>query len=701
MAIDVTIHTGYATVGDEVVPLYSGEVHFWRIQAANWRPILEKVRELGLHVVATYVAWNFHEVAPGQYDFTGETTPEHNLRGFLALTQEMGFKVLLRPGPYIYSEWPHGGVTAEAAQYHRLDPRFLALAKTWIDAVSALIAPYQATRGGHVIALQPDNEPYPAIPSQGAEIGCFDAPGLFKEWLATRYDHDLARLNHAWRTEYTAFSQAIIHWEEPYINRVDVPENGRLLPEPQYEARVLDAQEFVEWYACEIIHWTGDTYRAAGIDVPFFSNGWHPYAQNFHETHKIAPLCGVDLYPSAFFNTSTFLPGGNDWDYCMEILKVQENNCGWGYSAELESGLWEGGAGGVDLSPQSTAFMNRALIANGLKAWNWYVIVNRDNWYHSPINQFGRETPFFGAHQQVVQLAERLQLHTLHRAPAVSLVTLRRQRLTDSGNWAHVWGALTSSGVDFETVDCRYAQPQCDLILYGGSQFIEADEAANLRAAVEAGATLVVFNRFPVQNRLGEPVNPFDLPAPDGQRPIMSPFSVTWDAHSATIPHGGHLGKFWTLYFGREPEGATPIFALPLEKNAEVLVDIRTTDRSANTYRFGFIKPCGKGQVVVLGVSPFPGAMPLIKALTGKSYKIETLTAQTAVTCWAGPDVQYAFLINRNANPLPIALQLDPAVYPGVTALEQVETGERYRVDADGRAYVPMQGYEVVVVRLV
>lgn len=48
-----------------------------------------------------YVAWNFHEPQPGQYEFTGDHDVEH----FIQLAHELGLLVILRPGPYICAEW--------------------------------------------------------------------------------------------------------------------------------------------------------------------------------------------------------------------------------------------------------------------------------------------------------------------------------------------------------------------------------------------------------------------------------------------------------------------------------------------------------------------------------------------------------------------------------------------------------------------
>ncbi len=52
-----------------------------------------------------YVPWNLHEPFPGQYNWEGFA----DLEAYLALAQQQGLYVLLRPGPYICAEWDFGG----------------------------------------------------------------------------------------------------------------------------------------------------------------------------------------------------------------------------------------------------------------------------------------------------------------------------------------------------------------------------------------------------------------------------------------------------------------------------------------------------------------------------------------------------------------------------------------------------------------
>jgi beta-galactosidase len=116
-------------VGEQTIPLVSGEVHYWRLEPDAWPQALSRVREMGLSVVASYICWDYHQLDGGRFDFHGDTNPRRNLVAFLDLLTREDFWIILRPSPYIYSEWRNKGVPDEAACYHRLHPTFLEMAQ--------------------------------------------------------------------------------------------------------------------------------------------------------------------------------------------------------------------------------------------------------------------------------------------------------------------------------------------------------------------------------------------------------------------------------------------------------------------------------------------------------------------------------------------------------------------------------------------
>src|SRR5580700_4763657 len=52
--------------------IISGAIHYARVPRAYWRDRLRKAHVMGLNTVETYVFWNKHEAAPGEFDFSGQ-----------------------------------------------------------------------------------------------------------------------------------------------------------------------------------------------------------------------------------------------------------------------------------------------------------------------------------------------------------------------------------------------------------------------------------------------------------------------------------------------------------------------------------------------------------------------------------------------------------------------------------------------------
>jgi beta-galactosidase len=170
--------------GTAPVRLLAGEFHYFRIPAAYWADRLARVASLGLNTLQIYVPWNFHERAPGHVTWSGRA----DLASFLDLAASAGFKILLRPGPYICAEWDGGGlpwwlrspaVAGGAAggggwrpdgrlRPRSADPLFLGHVSRWFAThLLPLLAPYMVHAGGPILAVQVENE-----------YGfCGDAPG--------------------------------------------------------------------------------------------------------------------------------------------------------------------------------------------------------------------------------------------------------------------------------------------------------------------------------------------------------------------------------------------------------------------------------------------------------------------------------------------------------------------------------------------
>ncbi len=137
----------------------SGEMHYPRVPREYWRDRMKKMRALGLNTLCTYVFWNLHEPRPGEFDFSGNL----DLAEYLRTAQQEGLWVLLRPGPYICSEWDFGGfpawLLADPEMHVRTtDPKFLQAAEKYMKRVGKEAAHLEIAKGGPILAVQVENE---------------------------------------------------------------------------------------------------------------------------------------------------------------------------------------------------------------------------------------------------------------------------------------------------------------------------------------------------------------------------------------------------------------------------------------------------------------------------------------------------------------------------------------------------------------
>ena len=203
------------------------ELEYYRSDPSHLEARLLLCKQAGYTTIQTYVPWNVHENTRGTLDFTGQThpvivgdhadeyqieTPDQELAaggyesrvvantdliGFIKACTAHGFKVILRPGPFISDEWRNGGLPDWlGAAYPNMfmrgphgtslepgfpfsppagtvigggplyyfsgpsyaDPDYIREASRWMTAFAQAVKPYLATQGGPVTSMQVDDE---------------------------------------------------------------------------------------------------------------------------------------------------------------------------------------------------------------------------------------------------------------------------------------------------------------------------------------------------------------------------------------------------------------------------------------------------------------------------------------------------------------------------------------------------------------
>ena len=159
MAGTVEIDKREIRVDGNPVQILSGAMHYFRIHPDYWRDRIVKLRQCGLNTLESYLAWNVHEPKEGEFDFTGGK----DFSRYFELAAEEGLMVIVRPGPYICSEWDLGGLPAwllakPGMRLRCMNKPYLDAVEHYLDAIIPQLRRLQWTAGGPVIAIQLENE---------------------------------------------------------------------------------------------------------------------------------------------------------------------------------------------------------------------------------------------------------------------------------------------------------------------------------------------------------------------------------------------------------------------------------------------------------------------------------------------------------------------------------------------------------------
>ena len=153
------------SIAGQRVWLVSGEMHYARTPRELWRSRIQAAKQAGLNCISTYVFWNLHEPAPGKFNFEGDA----DLRHFVELIAEEEMYCILRPGPYVCSEWDFGGLPAwlhdvDDIKLREANGPFLEATSRYFAAMLDQVKDLQVNSrgggrtGGPIVLMQAENE---------------------------------------------------------------------------------------------------------------------------------------------------------------------------------------------------------------------------------------------------------------------------------------------------------------------------------------------------------------------------------------------------------------------------------------------------------------------------------------------------------------------------------------------------------------
>jgi beta-galactosidase len=411
--VTITLNTNGLQLNGQTIPVYSGTIHYWRLDREKWPLILDQAKSLGFNMIETYITWSAHETAPGRFDW-GQGDPRKDLEAFLELCEARGLWLLARPGPLINAEltdfgFPEWVVMDPAVQARTaldtihfdaawgLHPphqfpvpsyaseKFYQHVAGWFDAVCPILARHLAPRGC-VVAVQSDNETCYLFHDQAyaTDYGP-DSLTLYRSMLKDNYG-DIESLNAAYGRQYADFSDVEPPRDCEVQTRADVPRHLDWVKYKEYQIR---------WSVARLAR----MMRERGlVGVPIFHDVAFQWSSPLDITAMEAlpdvDWVGMNLYANkeGYLNAVTrirYLAGSTRLPF------VPEFGCGlWSHHPQT-------------FTPDEHEFITLSALLHGLKAFNFYMLAERDRWQGSAITRHGElrpeRAPFYRALNDFLQ----------------------------------------------------------------------------------------------------------------------------------------------------------------------------------------------------------------------------------------------------------------------------------------------------------
>ncbi len=466
------------------IPLYSGALHYWRIDPSLWKQALTSLKQLGLPMVETYVPWGVHEVTEGHVDF-GERDPRLDLGRFVDMAAELGLWVFARPGPHINAELTYFGLPKHVIYnraYQARSPKgnpviqpyppqmfpipsyasraFAAATQSWYRAVADVLRARMYPEGP-VVLLQVDNEAsYYFRTGEYDQDYHKDALADYRQFLRKRY-RSLDRYNQEYHTSHQtwrevtpplsfdvqAFDVQAFDGQALGPRRKGVepmgagPSAGPIGGQASAPGSHLELRRAMEWaeFREVLITDSVDRFRgsleAVGLGgVPTVHNiplGETGQPVNLSALQDAVPLVGLDYYHRARdFETvrwrTLFLTGSTPIPYAPEM-----------------------GVGAPSWFPpldhQDSLFSFLTACAHGLRGFNLYMAVDRDRWYGAPVDDRGQPRAEARSWKSVIHALDRVDHASLHRKVEVAIqVPHEYRRLT---RLTHLLGGIVTPSV--------------------------------------------------------------------------------------------------------------------------------------------------------------------------------------------------------------------------------------------------------------
>ena len=519
-------------IGKEEYLPHVAEMHYFRVAKRHWSVCFERIRKANLRIISTAVPWNLHEANQGEFDIAGVLDPAHDLVVFLELCREFGFKIVLKPGPWLGQECDHGGIPDFAVRHPEtwatdkdgkaliadpgagapptklpsyLSNRFQILLKNYFSVFTEVVRNYIYPRGP-VFMIELDHET-----SFGGHFdplsGDYNPKGsreLFGRYLEEKYQ-DVDRLNKLWRTKFKEFAEA----EPP--TAAEFKANSDFL-------RLMDWVEFREWVVNRYAESLAELLSQTEVSVLFARSLAHSGGYSLPHVAGARPG-GRVLYTVNM-----------DWDIPFaDTIRRARSVSAWqatGFCTNLAIGSRhpdpDVGQAYRPVTPKDSARLLVSGLAAGLKGFNFHMFVGRPRWYDGALEADGAILPSYDIVREVATRLPELRYETMKDFADVALVQYRPyQRVANLGGPGDYAYLAELCGPSFEAIAADLMALSFDYrifdlwvperlekfgtIIVPCGEIMDAEAQERLVSLLKGGAHLILYGVLPAYDLDFEP----------------------------------------------------------------------------------------------------------------------------------------------------------------------------------------------------
>ena len=321
------------------------------------------------------------------------------------------------------------------------------------------------------------------------------------------------------------------------------------------------------------------------------------------------------------------------------------------------------------------------------------MLVNRDNWYQSPINEWGRKRPdLFAAFKQMVSLYFEVQPYAWVKQTNTAL-TYNPQQRASVRPAQPLFQAFYDAGVDYAFFDTVNGECTQKVLFYAGAHWLARDVQEKLKNYVLQGGNLVFLGTYPYLDENLQSCNLLEIVEPDGILKGLPTIDLELSIDATCSAE-------W--FYNYQDVPGNPIFAKRLAPKSIVAEEnyLQWNLQNEEQYIVGYIRNFGKGKIIQLGVNPSKELILQIHQYLGVKIPTRSLSPGVQIACFKRKNEIFLTIVNPTKEDKHVLVEIDQTLLPkGTLTIKDLISRKQLQQNQPLMVFVPGKNGTVISVK--